>query len=91
MYIATKNNNYGLDTEARSYGNLRLVGGSNYKIGRVEIFNDEWGIICDDSWDDVDAQVVCRQLGFGNTGTAIRTFPSPVPPNTHNMVGQCKL
>ena len=31
----------------------------------------------------MDAQVVCRQLGFGNTGIAIQTFPSPVPPNTH--------
>ena len=31
----------------------------------------------------MDARVVYKQLGFGNTGTAIRTFPSPVPPNTH--------
>ena len=67
---------------ARDHGNLRLVEGSNYRRGIVEIFiepNNTWGIVCDDSWDAVDARVVCRQLGFGNSGTAVHTYPSPVP------------
>ena len=48
------------------------MGGRSYREGRVEVFyNSQWGTVCDDGWGKTAAGVVCRQLGFGSSGTAI--------------------
>ncbi|XP_068177668.1 neurotrypsin isoform X3 [Antennarius striatus] len=50
---------------------IRLVGGQSRTEGTVEIFHaGQWGSICDDQWDDSDAEVVCRQLGLSGVAKA---------------------
>lgn len=53
-----------------SVGTMKLLGGRHRCEGRVELYRQGWGTICDDAWDLPDAQIVCRLLGCGDAVAA---------------------
>nr|XP_054755901.1 deleted in malignant brain tumors 1 protein-like [Lytechinus pictus] len=56
-------------------GIVRLVDGSDYTKGRLEIYHgDRWGTICNSSWTGDDASVACRELGLGNVKYAYENY-----------------
>ncbi|VDI10691.1 deleted in malignant brain tumors 1 protein [Mytilus galloprovincialis] len=46
-------------------GSLRITAGYAVNAGRLDFFyNGEWGTVCDNHFDNIDATVACRQLGY---------------------------
>lgn len=52
-------------------GDVRLVGGVNITLGRVEVcLNSAWGTVCQNRFGARDAKVICRQMNLPTEGAA---------------------
>lgn len=72
-------------------GAVRLVSRvdvNGFATGVLQVFCDgAWGLVCDTNFDDRDALVACRQLGF-TTGSELRERPQrrfAVPPEARPL------
>ena len=69
-------------------GDLRLRGSESQGSGRVEVCIDNiWGTVCDDSWSEVNARVVCKHLGFPVFGKMTNVLSLA----DYSMLQQCFL
>ena len=56
------------------HGDVRLTGSLHHTVGLIEVcINGSWGTICSDLWNDTDASVVCKQLGYSPYGNGLLT------------------
>lgn len=50
-------------------GDIRLLDGRALNEGRVEVCHSgRWKTVCDNSWSEREAKVVCKQLGYSDQG-----------------------
>ncbi|XP_071353389.1 scavenger receptor cysteine-rich type 1 protein M130-like isoform X2 [Trachinotus anak] len=60
------NENFSPNIEITCSESVRLVNGTNLCSGRLEVKSDQsWFSVCEDDFDQQDAEVVCRELSCG--------------------------
>ena len=61
-------------------GAVQLTGGQTEAEGRVEYCSEGvWSSVCDNTWDAVDASVICNQLGFLSAGELLLQSHGVIP------------
>ncbi|XP_063589192.1 neurotrypsin-like isoform X2 [Penaeus indicus] len=80
---------------------VRVAGGRPRAGGRLEVRlpGFEWASVCDAGFDDLDAQVVCRTLGYEGEAVATRGAETPGPlwnvaldcTGAETLLHQCRL
>jgi len=64
---------------------MRLRNGYLPGEGRVEIcINNAWGTVCDNEWNNADASVACRELGYYPNGMLFEASLSKHRPHMNN-------
>ena len=81
----------GARAQTPTNGDLRLTAGSE-NAGVLEVYYDdpaddpdaggEWGLVCDDFFEDVDATVACTQLGYVSGHVLDKIYDHNIPGQT---------
>ncbi|KAL6449112.1 hypothetical protein ACFW04_000663 [Cataglyphis niger] len=72
---------------------IRLAGANNSYEGRIEVkILGHWGQVCDDGFGMINADVICKELGFDLGALEVRSggFYGNLEPPTRFMVDQLK-
>ncbi|CAI5657934.1 unnamed protein product [Oreochromis niloticus] len=66
LHALVKNVSMSLCNSANSLDSVRLLNGSSLCSGRLQVkSNQRWSSVCEDDFDQQDAEVGCRELGCG--------------------------
>ena len=58
---------------------IYITGGPNPYEGRIEVYVDgERGLVCDDYWNDVAANIACQEMGFAGNMEKLLWFNQDV-------------
>ncbi|XP_034038407.1 CD5 antigen-like [Thalassophryne amazonica] len=70
---------------------VRLVHGSSLCSGRLQVkLNQSWSSVCEDDFDQQDAQVVCRELGCGPPSVVQGALYEEIEPPKWTKVFHCR-
>lgn len=70
-----------IDLNAEPTIPVRLLGGVTEHEGRLQVYLDgRWGTVCDHGWTQINAAIVCHQLGLALNPRDWRLLRSELPP-----------